>query len=62
MSTDYVDRSNARGRQMERIEKMQPEAKKRWCKNHPLSKWDGGYRQCATGWRTNEPCEEGGQL
>ncbi len=41
------------------IEMVKEKPKKRWCKNHPLSKWEVGYRHCAQGHRMREECKEG---
>ena len=32
---------------------------KRWCINHPKSPWGDQYPQCAEGFKTKTPCEEG---
>ncbi len=46
--------------QINRIQEMMKEKpKKRYCKNHLLSKWSPGYKNCAEGYRKNEKCEEG---
>ena len=46
--------------QIQRIQKMmKEESKKRYCKNHLLSKWATGYKKCAEGYKKNEKCEEG---
>lgn len=32
---------------------------KRWCKRHPFGFWGEGYKQCGTGFRLGQECEEG---